>query len=787
MKIKIKRLIPVLTVLILTVICFRQFFFHGMIPMPASFQMAWYEPWKSSMSSSGVPSIPHKAVGDDVFRQIYPFRDLAASLVKTYQLPLWNPYGGAGQPLLATLHTGIANPFSLLQLSDNTTGWAWFVMLQLPLLFLSTYWYMRTLTVGKIGAMFAAITVIFSGVAIARYMYGDYLYALAALPLLLGLLERGRTNRRYLFFVPFITAFLLVSVQPQISGYVLGTAVLYAFLLLRPLMGSFVGFVLLGIGLSLLQLLPTIELYMRANVTASSSEFIFQKFLMPVQHLITVILPNFFGNIGTYNFWGKTDYVETAASVGLVPIAAACIGVLLTKKPSPLTGVTRFFAVAWLIGVVATLDFFGTRLLYGLPLPILSTSIPTRLYLLTTFFIAVLGGIGFERAIRRKETKSVLTAGVYAALFGVALTALGITVVLSKYGILVCPSHIPNCVSVAVRNSLFELGIYGFVGILFLILATIRLPMMKNILSGSILLVITFSGLYNAAKFLPMSPREYVGASHPLIERLRSIAPSRVAGLESGVLATDLSTQYRYFDTNYYDPLYIKRYGELVSYVNTGNREKGITRSDVMIVSDASVSADLAFRRDRFWDMTGTALLATKKTEISTFLGIPVWEDETWRIYSRPTALPRAYLVSTLAVETHPEKTLSRMFAPDTDLTKTAFVDGSILLVPDPKKPQGGTVTIARYDAQRITLAVEAAQDSFLVLSDTYYPGWKADIDGNEVPVYRTNYTFRGILVPEGAHTVRFYYDPLSWRIGLLGTLVSLIVWLLFFVRKSSK
>jgi len=51
---------------------------------------------------------------------------------------------------------------------------------------------------------------------------------------------------------------------------------------------------------------------------------------------------------------------------------------------------------------------------------------------------------------------------------------------------------------------------------------------------------------------------------------------------------------------------------------------------------------------------------------------------------------------------------------------------------------------------------------AFLVASDIFYPGWKATLDGEEVPIQRTNYVLRGIELPPGRHRVRFSYEPLS-------------------------
>lgn len=531
MKYTMKRLAPVLTAFILTVLCFRQFFLYGNIPMPASFQIAWYEPWKSAFSTNGIPTIVHKAVGDDVFRQIFPFRDLAAELLRSRELPLWNPYGGAGQPLLATLHTGIANPLSFLQLFDGITGWAWFIILQLPLLFLSMYWYMRSIGVGIGSSLIASISLSLSGVAIVRYIYGDYLYALSSLPLLLGCIERARTNRRILLAVPWITAFLLVSVQPQISGYVLIAVLSYGAILARPFIRSFVLFVAMGIVLSFIQLIPTLELYRAANVTATSSAFIFEKFLMPFQHLITIALPNFFGNIGTYNFWGTTDYVETAASIGLVPLTLAVIAVVLIRTSSRLFRTMRFLTWATVLCIVATLDLTVTAWVYRLPLPVLATSIPTRIYLLSTFFLAVLGGIGFDYVMTQKGRNTRGIIKIYGTLLITALCIIAVTYGMGKGGMLPCPSGVPQCISVAVRNGLFEIGVYVTVGIIFFAGSIGRSQLFRNAVPVFTGIVLIGAGLYNASKFLPMSPREYVAKSHPVMERLRSLAPARIAGI----------------------------------------------------------------------------------------------------------------------------------------------------------------------------------------------------------------------------------------------------------------
>ena len=742
MKHRLGNITPIAVAGALTIVFFWQYFLRGLIPMPASFMVAWYEPWKSYTAVNGVPTIPHKAVGDDIFRQIYPFRSLARDIVLSGHLPLWNPYNGAGQPLLATLHTGMFNPFSMLQLGDPIRGWAWFVMFQMPLLFLGTYWYLRVIRVSHIGAITSGVVMALSGVATARYIYGDYIYALLGLPFLLICIEQKRS-----WLVPWITGGVLVSVQPQISVYVLGAAVLYVFMTRREYLREFIVSILLGILLASFQLFPTLELYRHANVTAGSSSFIFDKFLMPVKHLISMAMPNYFGNAGTYNFWGKTDYVETVASIGMIPLTL----LFFAKKGSK----RNFFIFGILLTVLFTLDWIVPRFIYSIPVPILSTSIPTRIYLLTTFFIATLAGMGMDE----KPSSRVL--------IGVGL--LGVAFLFVSRGF-ACPEQIATCGNIALRNGLFELAVFTVGSALFFV------PKIGKI--GVIILLVGV-GMYNGWKFLPMSPSEYVGMPQEILSQIRHRSPARVAA----PFATDFGTGYRYFDTNYYDPLYIRRYGELVSYVNTQDRETGLSRSDVSVVSDATVSPDLEFRRNRFWDMTGTELIVTER-QSSTVSGVPIWSDDHWLLYNRPTALPRAYLVDHVETIADPDKALRRMFSPQFDPVRSAITETPITELTTSTQSTG-SATILQYDAGRVELSTQSNGAMLLVLSDTFYPGWTATIDGKKSEIYRTNYAFRGVVIPKGKHSVVFSYMPLSFLLGLTVSVVVSIYSLWLFRKKS--
>jgi len=83
-----------------------------------------------------------------------------------------------------------------------------------------------------------------------------------------------------------------------------------------------------------------------------------------------------------------------------------------------------------------------------------------------------------------------------------------------------------------------------------------------------------------------------------------------------------------------------------------------------------------------------------------------------------------------------------------------------------PDTPGTGTASVTRDDTTDVVVDVDAPADGFLLLADTYYPGWSASVDGAPVPIYRANLSVRGIQVPKGRHQARFEYELPGLRTG---------------------
>jgi len=87
-----------------------------------------------------------------------------------------------------------------------------------------------------------------------------------------------------------------------------------------------------------------------------------------------------------------------------------------------------------------------------------------------------------------------------------------------------------------------------------------------------------------------------------------------------------------------------------------------------------------------------------------------------------------------------------------------------------------GEARMVSETPNQLVIEVSSTEDAWLVLSDTDYPGWRAAIDGNPVPIYRANGIFRAVSIHAGTQTVTFKYQPISFYAGALISLVALLV-----------
>src|SRR4030042_3626260 len=84
-------------------------------------------------------------------------------------------------------------------------------------------------------------------------------------------------------------------------------------------------------------------------------------------------------------------------------------------------------------------------------------------------------------------------------------------------------------------------------------------------------------------------------------------------------------------------------------------------------------------------------------------------------------------------------------------------------------------VELKHESNNRLLLVAESTENTILVLSDTYFPGWRVFVDGKEEKIYRADYNLRAVLLGAGTHQVKFIYHPLSFKLGAIITFLGII------------
>jgi uncharacterized membrane protein YfhO len=92
-----------------------------------------------------------------------------------------------------------------------------------------------------------------------------------------------------------------------------------------------------------------------------------------------------------------------------------------------------------------------------------------------------------------------------------------------------------------------------------------------------------------------------------------------------------------------------------------------------------------------------------------------------------------------------------------------------------PGRRSAGSARIVDYEPERVVVEATAERPSELVLTDLHYGGWKVKLDGQPADLHRVNYLLRGTTLPPGTHRVEFSYEPLSWRLGWVVSVIALV------------
>ena len=166
--------------------------------------------------------------------------------------------------------------------------------------------------------------------------------------------------------------------------------------------------------------------------------------------------------------------------------------------------------------------------------------------------------------------------------------------------------------------------------------------------------------------------------------------------------------------------------------------------------------------------------------------GFPLIYDKEIKIYENKSALDRAYIVHKFEKVDDKEAALAMVGLESFNAESAVVIEQDLPASFNTGAMGAGKreyAEITSYDFNRVELEVSAAGDAMLVLTDAWYPGWSAYVDGVKSPIYRVNSVVRGVALSAGEHKVIFKYNPGSFKIAIVLFLLSLLALIYLIVK----
>lgn len=783
------RLKPYLILGLFVVVFFRKSFFQGLIPIPFDLLVSWFFPYNSG-GWWGAWTI-HKGgnFASDAIRQTYPWKQLAIDLIKQGKFPLWNPYAFSGTPLLANFQSAIFYPLNaFFFLIDNFPyAWALYIISTLILSSVFMYLFLKSLKLKNLSALLGSLAFAASGYMTVWLEWGSVSHQLVWLPLSLFSLNRWwqSKKKRYLVLLILSASSTIFAGYPQGAAYnfiiVLSFLIFLANktsrkrkveLILPVLIAG-----LLTIAITAVQWLPTAELYFHSAMKGEASQKLSKQAALPFLQLVTFLSPDYFGNRVTDNYWAKefsgVDYMDADLYLGAVSLLLAGVALIGREKKA---------AKKWLITLILLGLFLGIKtpvvtLVANLGIPVISTGAAAEALLISIFAISVLAALGLETFAESKKVR------VKPAIEAVAIL----------YGMLFIATFFMEAAKASIaRKALVVPALaVGPASILIFIKAKAR-SQHKQLTAWLVIAILGVELLVHAEKILPFSTPDFAFPEHVLIEELGSRSGNnRVAGFWETEIATNFHTAFRLFSSEGYDPLYSRRYGEFMSAADEGKLPKSIPRSD------ADITMENQTNRNRLIDLTSTRFISAKVTdpdkhwEQEPLKYDPsrfelVWQKQGFKIYENLQALARIKLYYDWQVLSDDRKIIETLYDQQFNPHEQVLLEKNPGI--EPSGAGEGSVKITNYQSATVEIDLEGEKPAILLLTDSFYPGWKARIDDKPVEILRANYTFRALVVPEGNHKIIFYYHPRSFIWGAVISILAaslLISYTAIFVGKG--
>lgn len=730
-------------------------------------------------------------------------------------LPLWNPNLGMGAPLLANYQLGFFYPANWLFLAAGwlagAEGIAWiqaiYISIHLVWAALGMRLLAKALGLPVFGQVVAAVAFAFSGYLVARAWFLPITSAVSWLPWAMWagysltveirrVRAAGMSWARDIDFRRVLTLILILTMQllsghAQVTWYstlFLGLWMLFwavqpvtendlesnssVFRLKQVGSDSLIALIFFGISvlaaaaLAAIQLIPTAEYLLQSQRASAVDYEIAMTYSFWPWRFLGFFAPNLFGNPAFGNYWGYANFWEDAVYIGLIPISLALSLLVKSIRNAGFERRLSLFLVAsafiafilalgqnlpifpWLYQHVPTFDMFNG---------------PTRWSILAVFSLSLLAGMGASRWSRPEGRALYWTRLGTAAGFAITLGAAAGWLALQQNNETIRLQTMSFAVALA--------GIWALGGGLLTLRAPAATGNSRNNVNTRIsrwhVAAIAWIVIDLTVAGFGLNPSEHLRLYADNSQLFTPVSDGRVympGEVEREIKFEDYFLFSTFHAVNNWDTLR-STYLPNISILN--GRSASVNNFDPMVPNRY---ADWMAVLDKAEEDQLAALL--NLSQVSTVVNKNL--DEAGAVVLE-TITPGAYIRTFRCQQffSSPDRLLAAMLENPEILDSVIFLEASGLdSSGNCEAAPTQAATLLKATSTKKDIKVSAQQPVWLMIAESWYPGWQVYIDGQRQELLRADYMFQAVRVPAGEHEVRFKYSPWSFTLGLIVTIL---------------
>ncbi|MBI5573665.1 MAG: YfhO family protein [Elusimicrobia bacterium] len=658
--------------------------------------------------------------GSDITDLNFPYRHLLSQSLKKIEIPVWSDLVWCGYPLHAEGQGGFFYPPNILIFSifSSDIGFNLSIILNFILCGFFSFLFFSEIGLKKQPAIFSATIFSFSGFFFCHIQHLNMLHSVIWFPLIFYFIEKYLKNGNYKNIAGAGISFgiQILAGFPQFAYYTLIFSFLYfVFNLKRQqiirIVFAFLIFVIVGLGISAVQWLPTLEL---VNFTARKIGFAKDParwwWAYNFSDLITWIFPFNFGTPFDNSFnKPHSIFIENSFYIGKIAFIIGLVGLFSKFKKY------FFFAViVFLTFIVALSSSLGI-----------------------TGYLDIIPGFEQFRLHQRLLIFAVFSLSLFAGL------------VIDKW-----------------KNNFVKFLIFGLVATELFYFANKQ------------------NAFYKRDEWMSSPPVTDFLKNDKSFYRVWSVNSYNSAISSVKGFSGDLTPFYNY--RNFLQPN-----SNIVWNIPAIEGHGGLRPKRFYEIWEEMMRRGIGFETLRFIGFAGGKYVITTynlptqyltlKKEFKFYTNLP-----TIKVYENKLFTERAFFVNSAVVVPN-DLVIQKMFEKNFVPSETVVLEE----MPFKNYYAGkGFISIKKYSQREIEIEATSSNGGFLVLADTFYPGWRVFIDGKESKIYQANYIFRAVEIPKGKCVVRFEYKPFFYAVGKIVTVISIFCLIFYFlfgkIKKTS-